>query len=177
MERTQVILVNQHDQAIGSAEKLQAHEQAWLHRAFSVFIFRKRRGITELLMQQRHPNKYHCGNLWTNTCCSHPQPGEDTIAAGKARLQEEMGFSVSLTSVGHFIYQATLGNGLTENEYDHVLVGHYDGQIDQYHRDEIAQVRWVPLPDIDIWLKQCPENLTPWFNQALVLALDHNTLR
>ncbi len=170
MERTQVILVNDQDQQIGIAQKIEAHQQALLHRAFSVFIFREHNEVTELLMQQRHADKYHCGGLWTNTCCSHPQPGEDTISAGQARLQEELGFSVPLVSAGQFIYQATFDNGLTEHEYDHVLVGQYNGPINQYNRHEIAQVRWMSLSDIETWLKQHPEALTPWFATALELA-------
>ena len=173
MERNQVILVDEQDQQVGIAEKIAAHQQALLHRAFSVFIFREHHGKTELLMQQRHPDKYHCGGLWTNTCCSHPQPGESTVAAGEARLQEEMGFSVPLTAVGYFIYHAAFDNGLTEHEYDYVLVGHYDGPIDQYHREEIAQVRWVSLAELDTWLKQRPDTITPWFGKALQLALQH----
>jgi isopentenyl-diphosphate delta-isomerase type 1 len=170
MERKYVILVNEQDQEKGKAEKLAAHQQALLHRAFSVFIFRTHADQVELLMQQRHPDKYHCGGLWTNTCCSHQQPGEQTIAAGKARLQEEMGFSVDLTHAGHFIYKAAFENGLTEYEYDHVLIGCYNGDINRYNRDEIAQVRWVPLQELNMWCREQPHILTPWFLPALLIA-------
>ncbi len=170
MERKYVILVNEHDEEMGKAEKLAAHQKGLLHRAFSVFIFRTHADQLELLMQQRHPAKYHCGGLWTNTCCSHQQPGEETMAAGKARLQEEMGFSVDLTYAGHFMYKAAFDNGLTEHEYDHVLVGYYDGNIDQYNRDEVAQALWVSLEALNRWNKEQPHILTPWFLPALHIA-------
>ena len=170
MERKHVILVNEQDEEVGIAEKLTAHQQALLHRAFSVFVFRAHAGQVELLMQQRHPAKYHCGGLWTNTCCSHQQPGEETIAAGQKRLQEEMGFSVSLIYAGHFIYKAAFDNGLTEHEYDHVLVGDYDGVIDQYHSGEIEQVRWVSLDALEMWYAEQQHIFTPWFLRALQIA-------
>src|SRR5689334_15327319 len=119
----QVILVDENDNPIGSAEKLAAHEQGGQrHRAFSVFIFRKRDEL-EVLLQQRASHKYHCPDLWTNTCCSHPQPGETITQAGERRLQEEMGIATPLTWVGKFHYIAHFDNGLSENEIDHVLVG------------------------------------------------------
>ena len=83
-----VILVDEEDNPIGLMEKLEAHQKALLHRAFSVFILNDK---GEIMLQQRAANKYHSPNLWTNTCCSHPREGETTIEAGKRRLQEAMG--------------------------------------------------------------------------------------
>src|SRR5688572_11691767 len=105
-----VILVDADDQVIGSAEKLKAHERQLCHRGFSIFIYRKRRATTELLLQQRAASKYHCPLLWTNTCCSHPRPDEDMLITATRRLQEEMGISTSLTHVGKFHYIAHFTN-------------------------------------------------------------------
>jgi len=170
MVRKDVILVNEKDEAVGIAEKLAAHQKGLLHRAFSVFIFREYGSKIQLLMQQRNPAKYHCGGLWSNTCCSHPQPGEETLAAGQARLKEEMGFSVSLTYAGNFMYKAAFDNGLTEHEYDHVLVGYYDGCINQYNRDEIVQVQWVSLAELQSWCTKQNHILTPWFLPTFQIA-------
>ena len=121
-----VILVDQTDQEIGIAEKLAAHLENRCHRAFSIFIFRylnHPEQSPELLLQQRAFDKYHSGGLWTNTCCSHPRPGEAVLAAGERRLQEEFGIPASLRALGWFHYIAKFDNGLTENEVDHVLLG------------------------------------------------------
>lgn len=122
----QVVLVNEHDEEIGLMEKMEAHEKALLHRAFSVFVFNTK---GELLLQQRALSKYHSGGLWTNTCCSHPRPNETVADAANRRLMEEMGFQTPLDKVFDFIYQAGFSNGLTEHEFDHVLIGHYEGAI------------------------------------------------
>lgn len=122
----QVVLVNELDQEIGLMEKMEAHEKALLHRAFSVFVFND---AGELLLQQRAFEKYHSGGLWTNTCCSHPRPNEAVLDAANRRLVEEMGFSTPLEKVFDFIYQAEFSNGLTEHEFDHVFIGKYNGAI------------------------------------------------
>ena len=123
MEEEQVILVNEKDEQIGLMPKMEAHEKAVLHRAFSVFIFND---SNELMLQQRALSKYHSPGLWTNTCCSHQRVAESNIEAGKRRLFEEMGFVTELKDVVSFIYKAPFDNGLTEHEFDHVLVGTYN---------------------------------------------------
>ena len=129
--RDKVILVNEADEPLGEMEKLKAHEQNKLHRAFSVFVFSKNKNNKwQLLLQKRALNKYHCGGLWTNTCCSHPQPGESVLDAGLSRLKEELGIDdIQLKDAGSFIYQADFPNGLSEHELDHVLVGVCDEDI------------------------------------------------
>ena len=120
-------MVDTNDMSTGTMEKMEAHEKAILHRAFSVFIFNAK---GELLLQQRATDKYHSGGLWTNSCCSHPRPGEDTLRAAYRRLREEMGFETELQKVFDFVYKASFENGLTEYEFDHVFVGEYDGIIE-----------------------------------------------
>ena len=168
---TQVILVDQQDRALGQVEKIAAHQQGLCHRAFSVFIFRQKNGQRELLLQRRHPDKYHCGNLWTNTCCSHPQPGESLIAAAQQRLKEEMGIEVPLIPFNKFHYTAHFNNGLTENEVDHVLVGFADPQNIQPDPQEVIEHRWLPIAALNQELKENPQNFTPWFAEALNIAL------
>ncbi|MEK7619489.1 MAG: isopentenyl-diphosphate Delta-isomerase, partial [Patescibacteria group bacterium] len=120
------ILVDETDHEIGTEEKMATHERGLLHRAFSVFVFN---ASGELLLQQRAFEKYHSAGLWTNTCCSHPRPGEETLAAAYRRLQEEMGFDCPLNEMFTFRYLAPFPNGLTENEVDHVFFGMYDGPV------------------------------------------------
>src|SRR5688572_9486804 len=122
----EVILVNEFDEAIGSMEKMEAHEKALLHRAFSVFLFNKK---GEMLLQKRAASKYHSPSLWTNACCSHPMPGEETKQAALRRLDEELGFTTSINKAFHFTYKAVFDNGLTEHEFDHVFVGEYQGAM------------------------------------------------
>lgn len=155
----QVILVNEKDEEIGLMEKIEAHEKALLHRAFSVFVFNKQ---GELMLQQRAASKYHSPLLWTNTCCSHQRKGESNIEAGKRRLEEEMGFTTSLKEVFHFIYKAPFDNGLTEHELDHVMVGFYDGEP-KINLEEVESYKWMSLDAVrnDIALR--PNAYTSWF--------------
>ncbi|MGJ3493939.1 isopentenyl-diphosphate Delta-isomerase [Piscirickettsia salmonis] len=167
-----VILVDENDNEIGSDEKLSAHEKALLHRAFSVFIFRKNnKNQLELLIQQRQAQKYHCGGLWTNTCCSHPRPGEATTTAAERRLFEEMGITQALTPVGHFMYKAEFSNGLTEFEYDHVLTGEFHPQEFTVNPLEVDNYQWITIPKLILALETSPEHYTPWFKPALDIAL------
>jgi isopentenyl-diphosphate delta-isomerase type 1 len=162
-----VILVDENDLEIGIAEKIQAHRESLRHRAFSVFIFRDQ-PRRELLLQQRAAGKYHSAGLWTNTCCSHPRPGEDILLAGKRRLREEMGIAAELTSLGWFHYIARFDNGLTENEIDYVLVGTItaDSSIVP-QREEVQAYRWVTLSDLKKEILADPECFTPWLALAL----------
>ena len=155
----QVILVNEKDEPIGLMGKMEAHEKGLLHRAFSVFIFNSKQ---EVLLQQRAACKYHSPNLWTNTCCSHPRAGETNQQAGERRLQEEMGLQVPLQEVFSFIYKAPFDNGLTEHEYDHVLVGYSDAQP-QINPEEVASWKWLSLEAIKEDILQAPERYTAWF--------------
>ncbi|OGT31900.1 MAG: isopentenyl-diphosphate delta-isomerase [Gammaproteobacteria bacterium RIFCSPHIGHO2_12_FULL_35_23] len=165
-----IILVDEDDQETGSESKLIVHQRALRHRAFSVFVFKKNEGQLELLLQQRHSDKYHCGGLWTNTCCGHPRPGEEVAAAGMRRLFEETGLKLDLQHKGVFHYIAKFDNGLTENEVDHVLVGWYSGEFIHPDPHEIATLNWLSVVAIQQELIEKPEQYTPWFAQALIIA-------
>jgi isopentenyl-diphosphate delta-isomerase type 1 len=170
-----VILVDENDNPIGTAEKLYAHRNHLCHRAFSVFILRNQ-PHTEILLQQRAKDKYHSSLLWTNTCCSHPRPGEAILEAGQRRLKEEMGLDAKLHSVGSFHYIAHFSNGLAENEIDHVLLGYSNETTFSPNPSEVAAYRWISLPDLDQELKQHPEQFTPWFSQALHMVKKNLTV-
>lgn len=159
MAQEKVILVNEKDEQIGLMEKIEAHEKALLHRAFSVFVFNDR---NELMIQQRALTKYHSPGLWTNTCCSHQREGESNIAAGKRRLMEEMGFSTELKDTISFIYKAPFDNGLTEHEFDHILVGKYE-EAPQPNPDEVASWKWVDLEELKKDMSANPGIYTEWF--------------
>lgn len=159
MKEEQVILVNEKDEQIGLMPKMEAHEKALLHRAFSVFVFNDK---NELMIQQRALSKYHSPGLWTNTCCSHQREGETNIEAGKRRLQEEMGFSTDLRDTISFIYKAPFDNGLTEHEFDHILVGHYSDNPN-LNPDEAHDYKWVSLEDLKKDMKENPDRYTAWF--------------
>lgn len=157
-----VILVDETDLAIGRMEKMEVHLKALLHRAFSVFIFNDK---GEMLIQKRAMNKYHSAGLWSNACCSHPQPGGETLAAATKRLQEEMGFTTNLEKAFDFIYNAPVENGLTEYEFDHVFVGTYQGMIIP-NPDEVSDFCYMSLEAIKNSMELHADKYTVWFKIA-----------
>lgn len=159
MKEEKVLLVDTQDRVLGTMPKLEAHQKGVLHRAFSVFILNRQNA---LMLQQRAWDKYHSPGLWTNTCCSHQREGEDSLAAGKRRLQEEMGLESPLTPLFTFIYKAPFDNGLTEHELDHVLLG-YSEQSPNPNPQEVADWQWMPLEEVQQKLTEQPEQFTVWF--------------
>ena len=158
-----VILVDERDNARGTAEKLRAHSDGVLHRAFSVLVFNHR---GELLLQRRAARKYHSGGLWSNTCCGHPRPGEATVAAARRRLHEEMGFACELTGLFGFRYRVELDGGMSEHEYDHVLIGRHDDDPRPDPREVDAWL-WKPLPTVAQDARERPDRYTYWFRILL----------
>lgn len=159
MKEEQVILVNENDEPIGLMNKLEAHEKAVLHRAFSVFVLNSK---NEIMLQQRAAHKYHSPLLWTNTCCSHQRSGETNIQAGSRRLFEEMGFVTELKELFHFIYKAPFDNGLTEHELDHVMIGYFNDEP-EVNPEEVASWKWMCIEDVRTDMKQNPAIYTVWF--------------
>lgn len=159
MAEEKVILVNEKDEPIGLMGKMEAHEKALLHRAFSVFVFNDK---NELMIQQRALGKYHSPGLWANTCCSHQREGETNIEAGKRRLQEEMGFTTELRDSISFIYKAPFDNGLTEHEFDHILIGEYNEEP-KINPDEVHDWKWISLEAIKQDIQANPSSYTEWF--------------
>ncbi len=159
MIEEKVILVDTNDEPLGLMNKMAAHEQALLHRAFSVFVLNDK---NEVMLQQRASHKYHSPLLWTNTCCSHQRAGESNIKAGKRRLEEEMGFSTELKELFHFIYKAPFDNGLTEHELDHVMIGYYN-QEPNINKEEVESWKWMKIEDIKNDMQVHPEIYTVWF--------------
>ena len=159
MEEENVILVNQNDEQIGLMPKMEAHEKAVLHRAFSVFVLNEK---NEIMLQQRASHKYHSPLLWTNTCCSHQRGRESNIQAGSRRLFEEMGFETGLKELFHFIYKAPFDNGLTEHELDHVMIGYYNDEP-KINPDEVESWKWMGIEDVAKDIQLHPEIYTVWF--------------
>jgi isopentenyl-diphosphate delta-isomerase len=139
--------------------KMEAHEKAVLHRAFSVFIFND---SGELMLQQRASEKYHSPLEWTNTCCSHQRDGETSLDAGKRRLKEEMGFECELEEIFTFIYKAPFENGLTEHELDHVMIGKYN-ESPIINKDEVEAYTWMTLEEVKVDMELQPKVYTAWF--------------
>ena len=157
-----VILVDEKDEPVGVMEKLEVHQKALLHRAFSIFLFNSK---GEMLLHKRASNKYHSGGLWSNACCSHPRPGEQTLDAAHSRLKEEMGISTNLTKIFDFTYKATFDNGLSEFEFDHVFIGNYDGQIVP-DKEEVSDYCFKTMKDIKDSLQSHQHKYTAWFKIA-----------
>ncbi|HNU88722.1 MAG TPA: isopentenyl-diphosphate Delta-isomerase [Ferruginibacter sp.] len=157
-----VILVDEQDMPVGAMEKMEVHQKALLHRAFSIFIFNER---GEMLLHKRADKKYHSGGLWTNACCSHPRPGEDTLAAAGKRLQEEMGIVTDIKKAFDFVYRAELDNGLTEHEFDHVFTGVYSGEIVP-DKEEVSDYCYKAIDEIKDSIRSHPQKYTEWFKIA-----------
>lgn len=158
----QVILVDKDDCEIGVMEKMEAHKQSVLHRAFSVFLFNPQ---GKMLLQQRALTKYHSAGLWTNTCCSHPRPGETLENAVSRRLIEEMGITTKVFKAFDFIYQAELPDNLNEYEFDHVFIGNYDADVRPNHL-EVANFVYQSIEEVEANLQSHPEKYTVWFKIA-----------
>jgi isopentenyl-diphosphate Delta-isomerase len=162
MSTKQVILVDTSDRERGAMEKMQAHREAELHRAFSIFIFNSK---GEWLLQQRADHKYHSGGLWTNTCCSHPAPGEALNLSASWRLKEEMGLECQLHPLFSFVYRASLDHGLIEHEYDHVMAGLSD-ELPSINPEEVKDWRYVSYTDLSSDIADQPDKYTAWFRLA-----------
>jgi isopentenyl-diphosphate delta-isomerase len=157
-----VILVDENDNDLGAMEKMEAHEKAFLHRAFSVFLFNTK---GEMLLQKRALTKYHSGGLWTNACCSHPRPGETNHQAATRRTFEELGIKPEIRDAFSFTYKAAFDNGLTEHEFDHVFVGTYEGPI-YPNPEEVCDHCYMSIADIRDYMANDPHHFTEWFKIA-----------
>jgi len=161
MSKEKVILVDENDTQVGLMPKLEAHQKGLLH-TFSIFIFNSNH---QLLLQKRAISKYHSGGLWTNTCCSHPREGEETINAANRRLIEEMGIKTNLRKVFDFIYKAELDNELTENEFDHVFYGIYN-EDPIINTEEADDFKWIDMETLNNDIAINGQNYTVWFKIA-----------
>ncbi len=168
-----VVLVDDQDRVLGTEQKMLAHQLGLLHRAFSVFIYHKIGDKYLFLLQQRHPDKYHCGGLWTNACCSHPRLEETVLDAAHRRLKEELSLSTALQAIGQFQYKANFDNGLSEHELDHVLIGSYDSAKPILpNPKEVLELRWMSVEAILRDYQSHPHGYTPWFKMAFTMVLE-----
>ena len=158
-----VILVDENDNEIGTEEKIQAHKDAKLHRAFSIYVYNPK---GQLLLQKRAAKKYHCRSLWSNTCCGHPRKSETVEQAVHRRLKEEMGFECELTKKFQFIYKSPFKNGLTEHEFLHVFTGTYN-EDPKINPEEADDFRWINMDELKQDIQNNPENYTPWFRMTI----------
>ena len=159
----QVVLVSEKDEILGVMDKMQAHENGILHRAFSVFLFNDK---GEMLLQKRAAGKYHSPNQWTNAVCSHPRMGETYMEAAQRRLKEELGIETPITYRFNFLYKADVGQNLWEHELDHVFTGNFEGEF-KLNEDEVSEVRYISIDDLDKEMSANPENFTEWFKIIL----------
>jgi isopentenyl-diphosphate delta-isomerase len=164
-----VILVDKNDHPLGIMDKLEAHEKGLLHRAFSVFVFNDQ---GQLMIHQRALSKYHSPGLWTNTCCSHQQMGETSQEAAHRRLVEEMGFDCDLEEIFEFVYRAEFSNGLTEYEYDHVFIGHFN-DLPNINPEEVNTWKWISPKALAKDLDLNPQNYTEWFKLSWERVLQY----
>lgn len=165
----QVIVVSENDEILGLMNKMEAHENGILHRAFSVFLFNDK---GEMLLQKRASGKYHSPNQWTNAVCSHPKIDETYLEGAYRRLKEELGITTDLTEKFSFMYKADVGQNLWEHELDHVFTGNYEGSF-ALNNDEVSEVRYISMQQLDEEMSANPENFTEWFKIILKEYKDH----
>jgi isopentenyl-diphosphate delta-isomerase len=172
--RGYVILVDKNDRKIGVEEKMSAHamKTGRLHRALSVFVFNSK---GETMLQQRTTGKYHSKGKWSNTCCSHPMPGEKVITAAHRRLGEEMGFDCEMWEAFEFPYEANVGNGLREREYDHIIFGKYEKEPEPNKR-EVQNWKWMKMEELVRRIKKNPNAFTPWV-RLMIDEVERNYVR
>lgn len=160
---SEVVLVDENDNVIGTGEKIKTHQEGKLHRAFSIFVFNSK---GELLLQKRAKSKYHSGGLWTNTCCSHPRPRESIEEAIHRRLKEEMGFDCELKEMFSFSYEVKLDNNLFEHEYDHVFIGNFDGEPTP-NPEEVDEWKWVDVEELKKDIQGNPDSYSYWLRISI----------
>ena len=166
--RDKVVLVDQHDKAIGEMDKIEAHQKGFLHRAFSIFLFNNK---GEMLIHQRAKHKYHGAGLWTNACCSHPQLGEDIKLSAMERLQFEMGIQCNIEKVFSFIYNTSVENNLIEHEFDHVFIGYTDA-APKPNVEEVQSFKWIDTTILSKDIQEHPDQYTYWFKMVFSKILD-----
>lgn len=165
----QVVLVSENDEILGVMEKMQAHENGILHRAFSVFLFNEK---GEMLLQKRAATKYHSPNQWTNAVCSHPRSNETYLEGAKRRMKEELGIEAELSPKFHFIYKADVGQNLWEHELDHVFTGDFNGEFEM-NSEEVSDVRYITMENLEKEMRENPEHFTEWFKIILKEYKEH----
>ncbi len=165
----QVVVVSENDEILGLMEKMNAHENGILHRAFSVFLFNDK---GEMLLQKRASGKYHSPNQWTNAVCSHPKIDETYLDGAQRRLKEELGITTDLTEKFSFIYKADVGQNLWEHELDHVFTGNYEGNF-ALNEEEVSEIRYISMQQLDEEMNANPEKFTEWFKIILKEYKDH----
>ena len=159
----EIVLVDEKDNEIGTGEKMAVHTEGKLHRAFSVFIFN---GKGETLLQKRADSKYHWGGAWSNTCCSHPHPGEKVEEAVHRKMMQELGIDCSVKKVFDFVYKVRHDNGLFEHEFDHIFIGRFDG-APTLNPEEASDWKWMSLAELKKDIRVSPNSYTPWLKIAL----------
>ena len=165
----QVVVVSENDEILGLMEKMNAHENGILHRAFSVFLFNNK---GEMLLQKRASGKYHSPNQWTNAVCSHPKIDETYLEGAQRRLNEELGITADLIEKFSFIYKADVGQNLWEHELDHVFTGNYEGNF-ALNEEEVSEVRYISMQQLDEEMNANPKKFTEWFKIILKEYKDH----
>ena len=165
----QVVVVSENDEILGLMEKMNAHENGILHRAFSVFLFNNK---GEMLLQKRASGKYHSPNQWTNAVCSHPKIDETYLEGAQRRLNEELGITADLIEKFSFTYKADVGQNLWEHELDHVFTGNYEGNF-ALNEEEVSEVRYISMQQLDEEMNANPEKFTEWFKIILKEYKDH----
>lgn len=153
-----VVLVDANNNAIGTCPKLHAHRTGILHRAVSVFVFNDN---GQVLLQQRARDKYHSAGLWSNTCCTHPLPGEVAADAARRRLLEEMNLSCAVQAVGSALYHLPVTDTMIEHEFDHLFVARFDGEPDP-NPEEVDDWRWISWSDLHLDVGAQPDAYSRW---------------
>lgn len=142
-------------------EKLRVHKMGLKHKAVSVFVM----DGDNVLIQRRALSKYHTPGLWANTCCTHPQWGEDILECAKRRLKEELGIDgVEPVFCDRLEYRADVGKGMIEHEIVDLFTASACSKtlVQKLNPDEVAETKWVDIHKLVAMVVKEPTKYSPW---------------
>jgi len=164
-----IVLLDRAHRPIGSAPKLASHHaQTPLHLAFSCYIFNAK---GELLLTRRASSKKVWPDVWTNSVCGHPAPGESMHEAVKRRAKFELGISAvdNLKEIlDDYSYRSPPYNGIVENEFCPVFAARLESSL-MPNPDEVQDYRWIRWQLLKAEITRQPAIFSFWLKDQIPL--------
>ena len=155
--------VDVNDKTIGTTNKVEAHENGYIHRVSAVFVFNQ---DNKLLVQLRKKD-----GLLDHSVGGHVRHGESYGKAAVREAKEELGIVKKFDEVGIFYGDEIVPN--RKSKIDHYFglyeVKLLDEEIEQIviAKDEVERVIPMDLADIAKEMAKTPEKFTTGFMRTL----------